>query len=106
MKVRYITSACVVIEHNNVQVLCDPWLTEGIYYGSWYHYPPLEFKPNEFFAVDYVYISHIHPDHLDIETLKKFPFSTKILIHDYAVKSLFYILKGLGFQHVRSAPPK
>lgn len=42
MKVTNIASATVVIEHNGTRVLCDPWLSEGIYYGSWFHYPPLD----------------------------------------------------------------
>ena len=33
MKVEYLTSACVVVEHDGIRVLCDPWLTDGVYYA-------------------------------------------------------------------------
>ena len=46
MKVRYLTSASVIIEHKNTKILCDPWLVDGEYYGSWCHYPKLDFKPD------------------------------------------------------------
>ncbi|MBX0359449.1 MBL fold metallo-hydrolase [Halobacillus sp. Nhm2S1] len=100
MRVQYIASACVLIEHANIKVLCDPWLKDGTYYGSWYHYPPLKHKPEDFFDVDYIYISHIHPDHMDLESLKSFPRDIPILIHDYAEKFILKILKGIGFERI------
>ena len=73
MRVKYINSATVIIESGGIKVLCDPWLLDGAYYGSWCHYPPLEINLEHYFNVDYIYISHIHPDHLHLETLKHFP---------------------------------
>ncbi|MSR05452.1 MAG: MBL fold metallo-hydrolase [Gemmatimonadetes bacterium] len=60
MKVQHIASACAIIEHRGVRVLCDPWLVDGIYYGAWYHNPPLSVTPRDFQDVDYIYLSHIH----------------------------------------------
>lgn len=66
MKVRYIYSACVVIETADLRVCCDPWFTQGIYDGAWYHYPPLVEDPVDLIGpVTAIYISHIHPDHYD-----------------------------------------
>ncbi|MBG9941033.1 MBL fold metallo-hydrolase [Brevibacillus formosus] len=100
MKVTYIQSACVIIENQNVKVLCDPWLTDGAYYGSWYHYPPLKFSPEDFNHVDYIYISHVHQDHMDIKTLEIISKDIPILIHDFADKFVYNILKDLGFKQV------
>lgn len=97
MKVQFIKSACVVVEHGPVRVLCDPWLTDGIYYGSWYHYPPLVFSANDFKDVDYLYLSHIHPDHMDPATLALLPKTIPVLIHCYAEKFLLNLLQKLGF---------
>ena len=104
MRVQYITSACVLVEHRGVRVLCDPWLTEGIYYGSWFHYPPLRFRPEDFSDVDFLHLSHIHPDHVDPDTLRRLPRSLPILIHDYEDKFLFRLLAGIGFQEIREVP--
>ena len=97
MKVQYIASACVVIEHRGTRILCDPWLTDGIYYGSWYHYPRLQFRPEDFSDVDYIYVSHVHPDHMDVESLKCLPRSVPVLILEYAEKYVLRTLTGLGF---------
>lgn len=100
MKVRFIKSSCVVVEHGNTRVLCDPWLTDGVYYGSWNHYPPLIFEPEDFKDVDYLYISHIHPDHLDPATLKRLPKTIPVLIHNYAEKFVLNLLTKLGFETI------
>lgn len=104
MKVRYISSACVVVEHQGVRVLCDPWLTDGIYYGSWFHYPPLKFQPEDFSDVDWIYLSHIHPDHFDPGTLSRLPRSIPVLILEYADKFLLRQVQKLGFQEIREIP--
>lgn len=100
MKVQFIKSACVLIENQGIRVLCDPWLLDGTYYGSWYHYPPLRFQPEDFGDVDYIYISHIHPDHLDVATLQRLPRTIPILIHDYADKFVLMILQKMGFKTI------
>jgi len=100
MKVQYVSSACVVVEHEGVRVLCDPWLTDGIYYGSWHHYPPLNIGPESFHDVDYLYLTHIHPDHCDVASLKTFPKHIPILIHQYEEKFLLRLIKSLGFENV------
>ena len=63
--VRMIYSACVVIETPDCKILCDPWFTDGIYDGAWYLHPKIEDPISLIGDCDYVYISHIHPDHYD-----------------------------------------
>ena len=73
MKVRYIYSACVVIETPDVKILCDPWFTPGAYYGSWHQYPSLPRDPVDIIGeVDLIWISHVHPDHYDPVFLRKY----------------------------------
>jgi len=73
MKVRYIHSACAVIETNDIILCSDPWFTPGAYYGSWHQYPPLQMDPIDVIGkVDAIYVSHIHPDHYDIRFLERY----------------------------------
>ena len=106
MQVRYINSATVVIENKGVRVLCDPWLLDGAYYGSWCHYPPLEYSPEDFSNVDYIYISHVHPDHMHVDTLKRFPKDIPILIHAYEHRFLRGLISLLGFTNIMEIPHK
>ncbi len=65
MIVRYMYSACVVIETNDLKICCDPWFTQRIYHGSWFQYPEIENPVQRIGKIDYVYVSHIHRDHYD-----------------------------------------
>jgi UDP-MurNAc hydroxylase len=62
---RYIYSACIVVETSDVRICCDPWFTQGIYDGAWYQYPEVMDPITKIGPVDFVYVSHIHPDHYD-----------------------------------------
>ena len=65
MKIKIYRSSTVGIFSNGVKILMDPWLTDGEYYGSWFHYPYFKIDDyiDELNSYDAIYISHIHPDH-------------------------------------------
>ena len=58
-------------DESRVKILCDPWLDGEEYLGSWAIYPPYEFVLENFSDVDYIYVSHIHPDHGSAKTLEQ-----------------------------------
>ena len=97
MELKFLTSASVIVKDKNVNILCDPWLVDGEYYGSWNHYPKCNFVPEDFNFVDYIYISHIHPDHFSRKTLSKMNKKIPVLILDYYEKFLKNNLENLGF---------
>lgn len=72
ISVRYIYSACVVTATPDVRVLHDPWFTEGVYDGSWFHYPKVDDPMASIGDVDLIYVSHVHPDHYDSTFLKRY----------------------------------
>jgi UDP-MurNAc hydroxylase len=98
MKVRLLKSASVLIEAQGVKILTDPWLVDGEYYGSWAHYPPYEFDPAMFADVDFIYLSHIHPDHFSRKTFALLPRSIPVVIHAYAAPFLRTNVEALGFR--------
>lgn len=82
MKLTQIDNACCIYEANGFKLLCDPWLTDGGFEGSWYHYPPLTTTFNHVKDVDALYISHLHPDHYDETILKQFRKDIPVIILD------------------------
>lgn len=98
MKVTKFGSATVAIKTGDVNILCDPWLTDGIYYGSWCNYPPINLDKCDFNDVDYVYISHVHPDHFDPKTMELLSKEIPVLIHKYHQKFLKANIERLGFR--------
>ncbi len=98
IKIQHLQSATQVIDLAGVKVLTDPWLTDGEYYGSWYHYPPFGEQNIGKLEYDYIYVSHIHPDHLSENTFKKLPTKKPVIIHNYASKFVKRKLEMLGFE--------
>ncbi|WP_336035096.1 MBL fold metallo-hydrolase [Halobacterium yunchengense] len=100
MRLRHLKSSSVVVEDGDVSVLCDPWLLDGAFYGSWCHYPPLDFEPEDYADVDYIYVSHIHPDHFHEPTMERLDDDVPVLVHDYATDFLKRNVQRLGFDVV------
>lgn len=71
MQIRFVTNACFEIIAKSARILCDPWLTPGAFDGAWFHSPPLRLGPDDFKEYTHLYISHIHPDHCDMQTLPR-----------------------------------
>ena len=96
MKLTHIASATTLITHKNTKVLTDPWIVGDEFYGSWTHYPTLDVDYSQFDDVDYIYISHIHPDHMSKETLEKINPEIPVLIHKYDAKFVKMNLERWG----------
>ncbi|MBT3185120.1 MAG: MBL fold metallo-hydrolase [Nitrospina sp.] len=100
VKITYIYSACVLLETQDVKILCDPWFSDGAYDGSWYHYPRMENPVETIGRADLIYISHIHPDHYDPKFLKlylkKYP-ETKIIVAPFEKNML---AKRMGIDQI------
>tara|TARA_R100000664_G_C2758838_1_gene148067 strand:+ start:4939 stop:6267 length:1329 start_codon:yes stop_codon:yes gene_type:complete len=96
MKLTHVASATTLITHKNTKILTDPWIVGDEFYGSWTHYPTLDVDYSQFDDVDYIYISHIHPDHMSRETLEKINPKTPVLIHKYDAKFVKMNLERWG----------
>jgi UDP-MurNAc hydroxylase len=96
MKLTHLQSSTEIIEVAGTRILTDPWLVDGEYYGSWYHYPPLPMAVEDV-DFDLIYISHIHPDHLSRKTLERLDRSKPVLIHNFEEKFLKRNIEALGF---------
>jgi hypothetical protein len=74
MRITYYGQACIHIEVAGKRILTNPWLTEGAYFGTWFHthlltdagVTPETFPKDN----DYILPSHEHQDHLNPLTLR------------------------------------
>jgi UDP-MurNAc hydroxylase len=99
MELEFLGAASLIIHSaNNTTILCDPWFDTPAFVGSWLPFPKLEYDYSR--HIDYIYISHIHSDHFDLETLSKFDKSTKFLIYKFDNPFLHMRIKSLGFENV------
>jgi len=100
MRITFYANACCMVESAGYRLLSDPWLVDGVFEGAWYHAPPLRVTPQDLAGVDALYISHLHPDHFDTETLKHFRRDIPILALDHGQNFLCRILDSAGFTNV------
>ncbi len=106
MKVTFYTNACALYESQGFRLLADPWLSETAFDGSWLHDPPISTKPTDLLDVDALYISHIHGDHLDPETLKHYRRDIPIITLKDKYSFCLKHLEKMGFTKVIGLPDK
>jgi UDP-MurNAc hydroxylase len=109
MRVTYFGQACTLIEVAGRKILTDPWLTEGAYFGTWFHTHLLaeagvtpEAFPKD---IDYLFLSHEHQDHVDPSTLQHFSPRLPVLICQFPTPKFRHYIEGLGFQNIWEVPP-
>jgi UDP-MurNAc hydroxylase len=100
LQITYYSNACCVMTHEGRRLLTDPWLTDGAFHGAWFSYPPLVTRPQDLTGVDYLYLSHLHPDHFDEATLAHFRRDIPIVALDHGPAYLCRALERLGFTNI------
>jgi UDP-MurNAc hydroxylase len=108
MRVTYFGQACTLIEVAGKKILTDPWLTEGAYFGTWFHTHLIaeagvtpEAFPKD---IDYLFLSHEHQDHVDPATLRHFSPQTPILICKFVTAKFRRYIEELGFHNIWEIP--
>ena len=102
MKFQFIGNASGIFHGSKgTKILCDPWIEDGVFEGSWFHYPPLETKIKNLKNVDAIYVSHIHPDHYD-QRYFNFSKTKPIIILDEGPNFLKKNLISKGYKNIIS----
>lgn len=104
MKITYITHACLLIEIQGIRILTDPWLVGSCWAGAHWHYPPPKRTPESFTNIDFLYFSHAHEDHFQMESINRLPpkiKNTKVIISDFDKPYFERAIKAVGFTDVK-----
>ena len=104
MRATSIGHAGILVDTVDGSICCDPWFLPQ-FFGSWFVFPRNDRLDDELMQricnPDYLYISHIHADHLDPEWLvANMNKNTKVLIPGYPTRELERIMRGLGFNNI------
>ena len=101
VEIRYLSHASVLISDGKHKILTDPWFEGPAFCNGWWlrEYPKFNYK-NLIKEINYIYISHNHPDHLHIETLKKINKNIPIITPKFSSNSTKILLKRLGFKNI------
>lgn len=100
--------ATAILEHRGKRMLFDPWLDDGIFHGSWFHWPPASSRIEDLGRFDYVYISHIHEDHCSAGTIRHINRDAEIIIMDRQPNFVLNFLQAHGFKFakIHLVPPR
>ena len=104
MRATSIGHAGILVDTLDGSIACDPWFLPQ-FHGSWFVFPRNDQLSPELMEricnPTYLYISHIHADHLDegwlVEHMDK---DTTVLVPGYPTRELERILRGLGFHNI------
>lgn len=104
MRATSVGHAGIFIETEFGSILCDPWFTPA-FFGSWFVFPRNDQLPADLLEriehADYLYVSHIHADHLDEEWLANHVRrDTTVLVPGFPTRELERILRGFGFTNI------
>jgi L-ascorbate metabolism protein UlaG (beta-lactamase superfamily) len=93
---------------SDVSIWTDPWLFGKAFNDSWSLFPPAAMEPSLLDTIDYIFISHEHPDHFHIPTLRSLPQNFKdrvtILFQENNSDKVFDALRRFGFSKLLSLP--
>ncbi len=108
MRATSIGHAGILIESDHGSIVCDPWFVPA-FIGSWFPFPRNDQLSPDLIAriegADYLYVSHIHGDHLDEPWLREhLPRDITVLLPGYPTRELERRMRALGFTElVRTA---
>ncbi|WP_454753185.1 Rieske 2Fe-2S domain-containing protein [Cupriavidus necator] len=95
-----------LVESSTEYLAIDPWLTDnGAFHGSWFQYPKNHHLQAEFIETSqrkkgWIYISHEHQDHFDVDTLSKIGRDAVFVIPRFRDDALRSEIDKLGFQYI------
>jgi hypothetical protein len=70
-EIRWINHAGYELRSNGVRIVHDPWLDGGAFLDAWNLLSKSEYRFEDFAGVDYIWISHEHPDHFAPGVLRR-----------------------------------
>ena len=70
MKIKFLNHASILVEIKETQIIFDPWFFGEIFNNSWSLVQNTDVQSINFEKLKYIIISHEHPDHFHIPTLK------------------------------------
>lgn len=107
MKLQYVANACFLITlASGRRILTDPWY-RGPCQQTWWNFPPVHERlagEIDRCQPDFLYISHLHHDHLHAETLAPFDRATPVIVGAMNTPNLKNALAALGFRTLIETP--
>jgi UDP-MurNAc hydroxylase len=101
MRFVVLSHAGLLVEHNGVRIVCDPWLIGSCYWRSWWNFPEPDPDLIKDLKPQFIYLTHLHWDHFHGPSLQKlFDPSTKVIVPKAPTLRMVEDLRWLGFHDI------
>jgi UDP-MurNAc hydroxylase len=101
MDFQVLSHAGLLVRSRHSTLVCDPWLVGSVYWRSWWNYPPVSKQLVESLCPDFIYLTHIHWDHFQAVSLRRFDPATPVLVpRSPSDRRMPQDLTGVGFSEV------
>lgn len=103
LSIELISHACLIFKSEDFAFATDPWVEGFAFSSGWWPsmYPPKDWV-DKLNAVDFIYISHNHPDHLNEFTLRKIRKDMHFIVPKFHNDSVRKLLNRFGFFNISS----
>lgn len=106
MKIEFVSHAGFITEVNGKRIFSDPWTTGKVFNDSWALYAKA--ADVDYKSINYIFVSHEHPDHFNFPTLKGIPAELRkqitVLYQKHSSRRLYDTFMKLGFAKVIELP--
>jgi hypothetical protein len=96
MRIRSVGHACLEITTRGLRIVSDPWWAGPAYNNQWYPWPQPRPDGLTDRAIDYLYLSHGHEDHLHLDTLGTLRQGATVLVPRFVTGRLGPFLREFG----------
>lgn len=73
MKIKLVGHSSIIVRTATTGILCDPWFSGRVFNEGWALAPEPRFDASDLAGIQYLWISHEHPDHMHFPTLAALP---------------------------------
>ncbi len=95
-----LSHAGLSVTSGGISLVCDPWLIGSCYWRSWWNYPPVSRELVEALKPDFIYLTHVHWDHFQGVSLRRFGYDTPIVIPREPCGRMRRDLQDMGFHQI------
>ncbi len=108
MKITLVSHASIIIRTRDAVILTDPWFLGKAFNDSWTLFPEPAYRESILDEVTFLWVSHEHPDHFHLPTLRALPLKFKervqLLFQRNNSDKMFEAFRRLGFKSLQSLP--
>ncbi|MCF6177514.1 MAG: MBL fold metallo-hydrolase [Victivallaceae bacterium] len=101
IKIKYISHCTFILEYNNIVLITDPYFCGGFEWAGNVetHLERSPVRPEDIVKCDYIFVSHEHGDHFDIDAIKTITAATGAKV--IAPQCLCDILAAAGIREAQ-----